>query len=144
VKVYVTSDGEYSDYHVTGVFSTREKADAYLAACRQVRNGATTNDVDEYDLDQLAGRVFKPFAGEASLIHATGEVTTATFDDGYKPEYRSRGDVTEPGERCRVVRLYDRTVVYSYESQEHAHNVAVEEYQRRLREAATHPAEAKS
>ena len=42
-KVYLLTDGEYSDYHVTGVYSTRENA--------ELMRGHIGGDIEEHDLD---------------------------------------------------------------------------------------------
>ena len=31
MKVYIVTEGEYSDYHIVGVFATREAAEKYCA-----------------------------------------------------------------------------------------------------------------
>ena len=44
-KVYVVTSGEYSDYHIVGIFDSREKAEEYI-------NHSTysdLNDVEEYN-----------------------------------------------------------------------------------------------
>lgn len=46
MKIYAISSGSYSDYSVDAVFSTREKAEAYMAAVHH-----DWNDVEEYELD---------------------------------------------------------------------------------------------
>lgn len=46
-KVYLVTDGDYSDYHVLGVFSSREKAD------HAKRLYAACNNVEEYELDAV-------------------------------------------------------------------------------------------
>lgn len=59
--VYVVTDGDYSDYRIEAVFSTQEKAEAYIA-----RRGEHSEwfggrveqyDLDNMDTDWLAGRV---------------------------------------------------------------------------------------
>lgn len=45
MKVYAIENGEYSDYHIVGVFSTRENAEY---ACQHLRDGG---QVVEWELD---------------------------------------------------------------------------------------------
>lgn len=59
-KIYIVTSGEYSDYGIDTVFSTKEKAKAYIQ-----QNGTNYN-IEEYDLDeevekktQLWGVVFR-------------------------------------------------------------------------------------
>lgn len=47
-SVFLVTTGEYSDYRVTGVFSTRENAATFMEASG---GKANFNDVEEYDLD---------------------------------------------------------------------------------------------
>ncbi len=44
MKVYVVTAGEYSDYHIEAVYSTREKAELYVATHE--------GEIEEYDIDE--------------------------------------------------------------------------------------------
>lgn len=44
--VYVLTEGEYSDYHIVALFSSREKAEEARALCPD-------SEVEEYELDAL-------------------------------------------------------------------------------------------
>ena len=45
-KIYIVTSGEYSDYHIDAVFSTKEKAKAYI------QQKGTEYDIEEYELDE--------------------------------------------------------------------------------------------
>jgi len=45
LNVYVVTTGDYSDYHIEAIFSTKELADEY------VRRGGDEYEVDEWELD---------------------------------------------------------------------------------------------
>lgn len=45
-KIYIVTSGEYSDYHIEAVFTTKEKAVEY------VEQHGTYYDIEEYDLDK--------------------------------------------------------------------------------------------
>lgn len=45
-KVYIVTSGEYSDYHVRAVFSTKKKANEYI------QQYGTDCRIEEYDLDE--------------------------------------------------------------------------------------------
>lgn len=45
-KIYIVTSGEYSDYGIEAVFSTKEKANEY------VQQNGTEYHVEEYDLDE--------------------------------------------------------------------------------------------
>jgi hypothetical protein len=47
MKMYLVSSGQYSDYSVLGIYSTKEKADEAVAIY------AADNDIEEWDVDDL-------------------------------------------------------------------------------------------
>lgn len=51
MTIYAATSGEYSDYRIEGVFSTKEKADAFALLV------SDANDIEEYVLDQRADDV---------------------------------------------------------------------------------------
>jgi hypothetical protein len=46
MKIYVVTSGSYSDYSISDVFSTKEKAQAYIDAY-----GGGYNHIEDYELD---------------------------------------------------------------------------------------------
>lgn len=54
-KVYVVTAGDYSDYHIKGIFDSREKAEEYI----HYSTDSDLNDIEEYNLNEL-----KPDKGE--------------------------------------------------------------------------------
>lgn len=51
MTIYAVTSGEYSDYRIEGVFSTKEKAEAFaLLVCE-------ANDIEEYVLDSRVDEV---------------------------------------------------------------------------------------
>ena len=59
MTVYVVTSGSYSDYGIEGIFSTREKAQAYIDLFRgedgKDRHCDSFNDIEEKLLDELEG-----------------------------------------------------------------------------------------
>ena len=51
--VYIVTNGEYSDYHIEAVFSTRENAEKFIA-CRMPENGYFDGSyqINEFTLDE--------------------------------------------------------------------------------------------
>ena len=47
-KVYVVTAGEYSDYHIVGIFDSREKAEEYI----NYSTYSDLNDIEEYNLNE--------------------------------------------------------------------------------------------
>ena len=75
-KVYVVTTGEYSDYRIEGVFSSREKAEEYI-------NHSTNpylNGIDEWVLDEK-----KPDKGEKifAVTSAFDKIDFHVFGGGY-------------------------------------------------------------
>lgn len=66
-KVYVLTTGEYSEYGIEGVFSTRELAESARAV------GIPDGDVEEYDLDEMVAFEVGPM-WTASIDKETGDV----------------------------------------------------------------------
>ena len=142
MKVYIVERGCYSDRYVSGVFSSRELAEADIALHtdgeRDEWNSA--GDVTEYEVDEDAGLVKRP-VWRSYIDLDSGEVYQLGSDTDYgKPQERSR----EPESHdCRGManmslrgwhfgRRYGET--HSFISQEHAVKLAVEFRQAWLRE----------
>ena len=56
MKVYIVTRGEYSDYHIVGVFSTQEKAEQFVEDTYKVygyRDSWDQLEIEEYPLDEL-------------------------------------------------------------------------------------------
>lgn len=51
MKVYVVTSGEYSDYHISGVFINRKMAEIYCAVQHDVDTWTNDFRVEEYDTD---------------------------------------------------------------------------------------------
>jgi hypothetical protein len=51
--VWIVTQGEYSDYHIVGVFSTKEAAEA-LCARINAKEDYDKAQVEEYDVDNIA------------------------------------------------------------------------------------------
>jgi len=53
-QVYVVTRGDYSDYHIEEIFSTREKAQTYIDLINNKHNfyGRVNDDIEEYELDR--------------------------------------------------------------------------------------------
>lgn len=74
-KVYIVSDGWYSEYQIKGIFSTREKAEELQ------KHFPSPNDIEEIELDpeipypsdQLAYRVFFGYGGDVNVTRANSE-----------------------------------------------------------------------
>lgn len=83
-KVYVVTSGDYSDYHVSAAFSTRDAADTYAALNNHPREQwYETYRVEEFDLDTPIER---PTTGAyiVELWH-DGDIDHSHFDAAGDP-----------------------------------------------------------
>lgn len=133
--VYVLTSGEYSNYMIHGVFSTREAAERVMG-----RMGPDM-EVEEYILDDLVRHENGPVWTAAVRL---GDGDVPTTKDGapwYPPDQRPDTQFRHPtrADPVRYVHHWDggRSVVVSSPiSYEHALKVATEKRQEWLRERA--------
>lgn len=75
MKVYVVTSGQYSDYGICGIFSTKENAQQFISDRRELHKNDEYwydefNDIDEYEVDQLnklANLRYKSFIGSMDV-----------------------------------------------------------------------------
>lgn len=92
MKVYIVTSGEYSDYHIDRVFSTKEKAQEYVDHI-----GSDWRDIEEYNLDEETPRgvfgygvIFYKDRTQAELVDDLGDniytrKDTLRWSAGYEP-----------------------------------------------------------
>ena len=121
-KVYIVTEGEYSDYKICGVFSSREKAEAFAPK----ECGA---EVTEWDLDRTDTVYQKVYRVEVSI--KTGYATS--WPESWEMVPRDYSNV------CIYPRLGTTGVAYarSVVSNDHALKIAGELRQEELRKRAT-------
>jgi hypothetical protein len=119
MNIYVVTEGSYSDYHIRAVFSTEEKAWAYIDALPE--NRRDEYEVECYGVDETMGWEYGP-VWHAAIKWKDGEAWS------YKPRDRIR-----PPSACVVEETDAAVHVYSPISQEHAEKVAAEKRQEWLR-----------
>ena len=53
MKVYVIKAGQYSSYHIVGIYSTQQKAQEYLDIAQKFQShyDSELNDIEEWELD---------------------------------------------------------------------------------------------
>lgn len=62
-KVYVVTSGDYSDYHIVGIFDSREKAEEYINHSAN----SDLNEIEEYNLNELPDKSEKVFKLESEF-----------------------------------------------------------------------------
>lgn len=124
--VWIVTEGCYSDYHIEGVFSSRELAEAYA----QTIKGGEVN-IAEWDVDAQSKTVWR----RAHVVHLsaeTGEVVdTCTFDTHVSPATRGWAESRAYGDDPPSRGVF---MAESYISPEHALKLAVEARQAWLRQ----------
>lgn len=92
MKVYVITEGDYSDYHIVGVTLDWKKAEAY---CRVARSDLYAPEVEEFDtdlFDGIEGR--KPYS---VIRYKDGRVEAEELDGGYFYEIAEKHNVQRLG-----------------------------------------------
>lgn len=121
--VYMVEEGKYSDYSVTGLFSTKEKAEAFI------RN----NPIDRYDgyhdvreciLDELEDSRIR------TVWFCTIDLTTGEITGDYTCKESCRERYTEVSPDCGGLYAWARSSV----SLDHCQKLVIETKQRMLRE----------
>lgn len=109
-KVYVLTEGEYSDYHIVGIFSTREKADGVRDAILGAEPGHAAVEeveIDVYDPERLRFR--------ANVSMPAGQVYSVTV-------------TAEPEHDFHAHNAHWCDVIVSAKSAEHAKKVIADRY----------------
>lgn len=128
--VYVVTSGEYSDYGIHAIFSTRALADAYIK--RALAAPATYHsefNVEEWYVDRES-------AARAHYVWTAGVLIA----DGSVPERGGHDEFAIPKSSAEVIKavpVYDGNGIArarSHKSAEHALKLATEARQKHLRE----------
>lgn len=83
-KVYVVTDGEYSDYHIEACFSTEKKAQEYIRNAKKVNGNYYYPDIEEWELDSnsdIVDVIYLTFTFTSPLSKRTYEEKTETRID---------------------------------------------------------------
>ena len=129
-NVYLVTQGEYSNYHIEGIFSTKKKADTFCKTLREIGTRYDRPQVETYPLDDQVGAKSTPFWSVTIRLD-----TGAMWD---KP-WESICVTTHPDHQQGFKYGYggNRWVTgTSYKSEDHAMKLAVEGRQAWLRNEA--------
>jgi hypothetical protein len=128
-KIYLVTDGDYSDYSVYGAFSTRERAQEYITARTAVYESFSYASIEEKEIDEGLGE-----------CRHTRWCVGMFLDDGAVGEGPHAREAFEQPvneiDGIKAVPCYDRRPmvrVQSPESAEHALKLAAEARQKWLR-----------
>ena len=68
MTVYVVTSGEYSDYRIDAIFSTRERAEAYLSQLKGAECSSGYEQIAEWAVDEQASAVRRIRYGRSILL----------------------------------------------------------------------------
>jgi hypothetical protein len=93
--IYVVTTGEYSDYGIVAMFTTKEDAQRFIDVCGE-RPYSSFNDIEEYELDASVPQIRKGFSPWWVQMDEHGNTFNAevnTFGKGIvrKPDDEFRG-----------------------------------------------------
>lgn len=83
-KVYIVTDGEYSDYHIEACFSTKKKAQQYIKNAKKVKESCYDPNIEEWELDSnsdIVDVIYLTFTFTSPLSKRTHEEKITTSMD---------------------------------------------------------------
>ena len=96
MTIFVLTKGEYSDYRITGVFSSKELAEAAKAKMTEGKDNyhAGYNDLEEYELDELGKdnrwMYFVAMQGERIDVHITDILMIYNINEVRRIEFNNK------------------------------------------------------
>jgi len=130
MKIYLVTNGIYSDYHIVAAFSTRELAEAFKTEQKKVEDDGVK--ILEMELDTEAAAVARPY-WEVQIDFQTGMIQDANSGFCFGSETDKTcvpPHVQEFMKEAAVPKEFDVYVptirVQSFESQDHARKAAGE------------------
>lgn len=100
-KVYIVTDGEYSDYHIEACFSTKKKAQQYIKNAKKVQGKYYDPDIEEWDLDSSSDIV--------DVIYLTFTFTSPLSKRNHEEKITTKVDKEIKGQvynYCNKIDLY--------------------------------------
>lgn len=80
-RVYVVTEGSYSDYHIVAIFSDKNNADIYAALINSTR-GRDGAEVEEWDVDDVKIDTRQKIIHYATVFYRQSEVTHVDISNG--------------------------------------------------------------
>lgn len=80
-KVYVVTEGSYSDYHIVAIFSDKNNADIH-AALLSSTPGRDGGEVEEWDVDNVEIDTRQKIIRYATVYYCRDKVTCVTISNG--------------------------------------------------------------
>jgi len=145
IQIFVVTAGEYSDYGICHMFTSRKLAEKYIeikTECDDYHRG--NMEIEEWTADSLQeSKVIKLYTSDRLIIETgvfdgrwageNAEVVVCQKGRPYSRGYTKIHDMHKLGEYIEVV------IGYSTKSSDHAHKLAVEGRQKILRKRSISP-----
>lgn len=74
MKVWMVTQGEYSDYHVEGIFDSEAAANAYIARECQRHNWCSANDFNVDEIEVNTSKFTEFWGYKVTFIASTGDI----------------------------------------------------------------------
>lgn len=84
-KCWIIEKGEYSDYQVLGIFSTKENADRICAMLREAKNYGDEPEVVERELDPFVDELNAGYA-LFCIVFRNNEISLVTVSNMLEPQ----------------------------------------------------------
>lgn len=126
-KIFLVTSGEYSDYGINAIFSTRKKAQSYIDTHVKNKQGWGEFEIEEWLLDGEEGYQFRfAYRCEVDLRNLEPRWREWTVEKMWaKPSIRSINDIKRGDTpNTNFVRFT------SFVSAKHAHNLCIKELQK--------------
>ena len=81
-KVYVVTEGSYSDYHIVAIFSDKNNADIHAALLNSTESFYDEAIVEEWDVDDVEIDTCKKLIRYATVYYCKGEITHVNISNG--------------------------------------------------------------
>lgn len=118
-KVYVLTSGSYSDYHIIGIFSTKERAE-FIS-----KKLDSNNEIEEYELDEIGKDnrfVYDCYFGKDGIDVAVIDQTWSTYKLNIVDDFRSKQwhqsnfvvSVLAEDEEHAIKIAFDLIAIYKY------------------------------
>ena len=134
MKVYVVTDGEYSDYHICRIFSNKDAAEQYCERLRKV-DPSSSPQATEWVVNGSAPQI-RPHRWTVSMNIFSGEISEEGDRGAALAPLILRNDPLPSDETLRLwAERFSRgpnILVASYVSLDHARKLAAEVRQRYL------------
>lgn len=125
-KVYVITEGEYSNYRIVGVTLNRKAAEQYCKNVKRVsKSWESVPIIEEYELD-----AFGDGSEWRRIYYCHIRKQDGRIEGGREGSYRSQSDARAP---CEVAYPPNHILAESTKSKAHARKLAVEARQAWLR-----------